>query len=271
MNLKVLLLTGRGARDARRRDVPADRVPGRVLDLPQELLRLAVPRRHDFRVPLAARRQTFGRNFRLPRWLDIALRSLKYILLGLFLYAVVSMSVPAIRAFLEGPYGIVADVKMLNFFRFLGLRAASWCRDRARVGVRAELLVPLSLPVRRADGPGLDGQPAAHPARGEPVHRLRQVRQGLPLRAPRGPAGHASSPPNAPPACNAWRSAPPPAPCSSPRPRAGRSPRGPSPPGRSALFAGVYVYAQWTGHWHTDLPARVYFELIPHANEFTHP
>ncbi len=31
------------------------------------------------------------------------------------------MSVPAIRAFLEGPYGIVDDVKMLNFFRFLGL------------------------------------------------------------------------------------------------------------------------------------------------------
>ena len=66
-------------------------------------------------------RQTFGRNFRLPRKLDIGLRSLKYLLLALFLYAVGSMSVPAIRAFLEGPYGIVDDVKMLNFFRFLGL------------------------------------------------------------------------------------------------------------------------------------------------------
>ena len=48
-------------------------------------------------------RQTFGRNFTLPRKLDIALRSLKYILLGLFLYAVGSMSVAGIRAFLEGP------------------------------------------------------------------------------------------------------------------------------------------------------------------------
>ena len=66
-------------------------------------------------------RQTFGRNFRLPRKLDVGLRSLKYLLLALFLYAVGSMSVPAIRAFLEGPYGIVDDVKMLNFFRFLGL------------------------------------------------------------------------------------------------------------------------------------------------------
>src|ERR1035437_4579259 len=66
-------------------------------------------------------RQTFGRNFRLPRKLDVGLRSLKYILLGLFLYAVGSMPVPAIRAFLSGPYGMVDDEKMLNFFRFLGL------------------------------------------------------------------------------------------------------------------------------------------------------
>jgi polyferredoxin len=66
-------------------------------------------------------RQAFGRNFRVPRWADIALRSLKYLLLALFGYAVASMSVDAIRAFLEGPYGIVDDVKMLNFFRYLGL------------------------------------------------------------------------------------------------------------------------------------------------------
>src|SRR5207302_6043408 len=66
-------------------------------------------------------RQTFNRKFRLPRYLDIALRGLKYLLLGLFLYAVVSMSVSGIRAFLEGPYGLIDDVKMLNFFRFLGL------------------------------------------------------------------------------------------------------------------------------------------------------
>jgi polyferredoxin len=66
-------------------------------------------------------RRTFGRNFRLPPRLDIGLRSLKYLLLGLFLYAVASMSVPAIRAFLEGPYGVLDDVKMLNFFRFLGV------------------------------------------------------------------------------------------------------------------------------------------------------
>jgi ferredoxin len=41
--------------------------------------------------------------------------------------------------------------------------------------------------------------------------------------------------------------------------------------GALALFAGAYTYGQLSGHWSTDLPSRVYFELVPHANEFTHP
>src|SRR3954463_8821778 len=65
-------------------------------------------------------RKFFKRNLHLPRKLDIGLRGLKYLLLGFFLYAVASMSPRAIHAFLESPYGIIADVKMLNFFRFLG-------------------------------------------------------------------------------------------------------------------------------------------------------
>src|SRR5690349_4837095 len=52
-------------------------------------------------------KQTFGRNFRVPRRLDLALRSVKYLLLSLFLYAVGAMSVSAIRSFLAGPYGLV--------------------------------------------------------------------------------------------------------------------------------------------------------------------
>lgn len=39
----------------------------------------------------------------------------------------------------------------------------------------------------------------------------------------------------------------------------------------AVLFLGICGYARWTGHWHTDLPSRVYLELIPHAREFTHP
>jgi hypothetical protein len=41
--------------------------------------------------------------------------------------------------------------------------------------------------------------------------------------------------------------------------------------GAAAIFLAVCGYARWTGHWHTDLPEQVYFELVPHANEFTHP
>ena len=37
------------------------------------------------------------------------------------------------------------------------------------------------------------------------------------------------------------------------------------------LFLGVTGYARWAGRWHTDLPERVYQELIPRAQEFSHP
>ena len=127
-------------------------------------------------------RQTFGRTFRLPRKLDIGLRSLKYMLLALFLYAVGWMSVPAIRAFLEGPYGVVADVKMLNFFRTLGLTGGIvLAAAGGGFGVRAEFLVPLPVPVRRADGTGVAGEPAAHPAR---RHRFASIAASAPRPAP---------------------------------------------------------------------------------------
>jgi polyferredoxin len=41
--------------------------------------------------------------------------------------------------------------------------------------------------------------------------------------------------------------------------------------GIAALFLGTCAYARWSGHWYTDLPSRLYFDLIPHANEFAHP
>ena len=36
-------------------------------------------------------RYTFRRNFRMPRWLDVLLRGMKYLLLGFFAYAVIVM------------------------------------------------------------------------------------------------------------------------------------------------------------------------------------
>lgn len=63
-------------------------------------------------------------NWAFPRWLDLTLRCLKYLLLGLFVYAVGGMSAIAIEAFLASPYGLVADVKMLHFFVHLTGTAA---------------------------------------------------------------------------------------------------------------------------------------------------
>lgn len=69
-------------------------------------------------------RRLFRRTFALPRWLDWPLRAVKYLLLGLFLWAVARMSVEAIQGFMESSYGLVADVKMLNFFRHMGTPTA---------------------------------------------------------------------------------------------------------------------------------------------------
>lgn len=61
-------------------------------------------------------RKVFGRNYRIPVWLDFPLRSLKYLLLGFFVWTIFSMSRLAISAFLRSPYYKMSDVKMLFFF-----------------------------------------------------------------------------------------------------------------------------------------------------------
>lgn len=66
-------------------------------------------------------RKLFHRTFNLPKWLDLPLRSLKYLLLAFFVYIVFTMPVQDLGDFLASPFGIVADVKMLNFFRYVGV------------------------------------------------------------------------------------------------------------------------------------------------------
>ena len=68
-------------------------------------------------------RRVLGRNFRLPRWLDLPLRSLKYVLLGFFVWAVARMSGSDIGEFMRSSYGAVVDVQTLNFFRYPGQTA----------------------------------------------------------------------------------------------------------------------------------------------------
>jgi polyferredoxin len=216
-------------------------------------------------------RQTFGRNFRLPRKLDLALRSLKYLLLALFLYAVVSMSVPSILAFLEGPYGIVDDVKMLNFFRFLGLTGGIvvaglvlasvfvqnfWCRYLCPYGALmglASLASPLR--IRRDVSACIDcGKCAKACPSALPVDRLVTIRSAECI-------GCLECVAECPAAGALMMSAP----------RRRRVPAWAIAAGTAVLFFGLSGYAQWKGYWHTDLASSIYFELIPHANEFTHP
>jgi polyferredoxin len=216
-------------------------------------------------------RRTFRRNFCLPRWADIALRSLKYILMALFLYAVSSMSVPAIRAFLDGPYGVISDVKMLNFFRFLGVTSAVvlgalvllsvfvqnfWCRYLCPYGALLGLVARFSpARIRRAPDICIDCAKCAVacPAR-LPVDKL------IAIRSPEC-TGCLDCVAVCPAEGALWMSA---------------GKRRPIPAWAFAvaigvLFFGIVGYAQLSGHWRTNLPSQVYQEFIPRANEFAHP
>jgi len=216
-------------------------------------------------------RRRFSRNFRLPRPLDLTLRSVKYLLLGLFLYAVVSMPVPAIRDFLDGPYGMVDDVKMLNFFRFLGfsgvivmalLAAGSmlvqnfWCRYLCPYGALmgfAGMASPLA--IRRDTNLCIDcGKCAKACPSVLPVDRLIQIRSAE-------CTGCLACVADCPAAGALFLAAP----------RRRKVPAWAMAAGIAVLFLGICGYARVAGSWHTPLPERVYMELIPHANEFTHP
>ena len=65
-------------------------------------------------------RKLFRRNITLPRWLDYPLRSLKYVILGFFVWSVATMDVPDMAGFIYSPYNKVADIKMYFFFAGIG-------------------------------------------------------------------------------------------------------------------------------------------------------
>ena len=102
-----------------------------------------------------------GRRLSVPRWLDLPLMSLKYLLLAFFAWLVlVQMPVEALGAFMHSPYNVAADAKMLLFFRDLSTLGAAvlgglvvlsvvvkhfWCRYLCPYGAllgRASLLSP---------------------------------------------------------------------------------------------------------------------------------
>jgi polyferredoxin len=102
----------------------------------------------------------FGRNFILWRWLDIPLRSLKYLLLAFFVkILLIDMPARAIAAFVESPYWSLSDVKMLHFFTQLSITTIAvlgittllslfyknfWCRYLCPYGALLGLVSMLS-------------------------------------------------------------------------------------------------------------------------------
>lgn len=68
-------------------------------------------------------RRMAGENIRVPRWLDLPLRGVKYALFAFFAWAILKMPVEAIAGFMRAPYGVVADIKLFDFFRTMSVTA----------------------------------------------------------------------------------------------------------------------------------------------------
>jgi polyferredoxin len=227
-------------------------------------------------------RRIFGRNLRLPRWADIPLRGLKYLLLAFFAVIIGAMSAEALDGFMATPYGLLADVKMLNFFRGMGLTAAVvigllvlastlvehfWCRYLCPYGALMGL-VSLASPVKiRRDAEAcIDCSKCAKacPA-GIKVDQLVQIRSAECTACMACVA--------ACPAAEALQLALPPRRAATARERWAR--RGLRPAVVVAIIAyfffGAVLFARATNHWRTDMPRAAYLQLVPQANRLTHP
>jgi polyferredoxin len=234
-------------------------------------------------------RRIFGRNITVPRWLDIPLRSLKYLLMGFFLFIVVSMPAEALNDFMLSPFGIIADVKMLNFFRDIGIIGLAvlaslvfvsvviqnfWCRFLCPYGALMGIVATLSpVRIRRDAVACIDcGKCTKACPASLPVDRLIQI-QSLECTSCMEcvavcPAEHAlqlSLPPRqqskvtgATPFTTGarWQ-------YRVLRPEAVAAVL-------AILFFGLIGLARATGHWQTNIPQDVYRQMVPHADEYDH-
>lgn len=220
-------------------------------------------------------RFTLRRNFHLPRWADLPLRSLKYLLLGFFAYAVAGMSAQAISEFLGSPYALIVDVRMLNFFRYLGTASAFvilflivasmfvqnfWCRYLCPYGAFlgfASLISPTRIARREETCIDCAKCAKACPA-ALPVDKLIQIRSAectgclecvavcpakdtLLLTVAVAPQRRRAMP--------VWSMA----------------------AAIAIIFFGLVGFAKLSGHWNTVLPKQLYLQLVPDAGQQQHP
>jgi len=216
-------------------------------------------------------RRVFRKNFTLPRWFDIPLRGLKYLLLGLFVYVIARMDTAAIANFLTSPYGLIADVKMLNFFRFMGQTAAItvavlvvlsvfvqnfWCRFLCPYGALmglASLFSPAK--IRRTEAACIDCAKCAKACPSKlPIDKLIQISSAECTSCLECVAVC--------PAKDALAFA---------MPRQRRLSPAAVAAAITILFLGLVFYAKLTGHWETNIPRPMYMQLVPSANEAGHP
>ena len=205
---------------------------------------------------------------------------MKYILLALFMSIIVIMSAESLNGFMEAPFGIIADVKMLNFFREIGVVGVSvlavftvasvfvqnfWCRYLCPYGALmgiASLLSPVK--IRRDADACID---CAKCAKACPsalaVDKLVQIRSvectGCMECVAACPAENAlqfALPPRQMAGATRWRA------------------RTVEPWKVAAILAviffGLIGTARRTGHWQTYVSRDVYMQLVPHADEFSH-
>lgn len=226
-------------------------------------------------------RKIFKKSLRIPRWVDLPLRSVKYLLLGFFGFFIAVMSAEQIAGFMQGPYAMVADVKMLNFFRYMGGMAAIvllalvlfsvvienfWCRYLCPYGALMGLVSVLSpVKIRRDEQACIDcGKCSKACPSHLAVDQLVQIRsvectacmECVAVCPAESALQFAMAPAKDADMGKRWK---------------GRV-VGPMVTAAAVviLFAGTVSIAKATGHWQTNVPRMMYMELVTHAYEFTH-
>ena len=213
----------------------------------------------------------FRKNVKPPRWIDYPLRSLKYIILLFFFWAIIlKMDVAGLHNFLDGDYWKVADVKMLKFFTdisplalevivFLALLSIPirnfWCRYLCPYGALLGIVAVVSPFEVTRDADKCNG--------------CKKCTRDCPAYLPVDEKKRVVSP-----ECVSCMT------CVASCPKSALSyatPGGRTLPGWAypaillGIFFGIQLIARLTGHWHSLVPQAELFRLVPVAGSLMHP